>query len=48
MGGVHYNASRPHQGVAQRVPDGTEHGGTGKVISLPVLGGLHHVYRRAA
>ncbi len=44
----YYNASRPHQGVAQRVPDGTEHGGTGKVISLPVLGGLHHEYRRAA
>jgi putative transposase len=25
---VHYNTARPHQGIAQRVPDGEHHGGT--------------------
>ncbi len=44
----YYNASRPHQGLAQRVPQGTSSKGAGTVIALPVLGGLHHEYRRAA
>ena len=48
----HFNAGRPHQGIGQRVPsqprlrDQAEPGG--KVVSFPVLGGLHHDYRRAA
>jgi hypothetical protein len=44
----YYNASRPHQGIVQRVPEGTAHKGKGRVIALPVLGGLHHEYRRVA
>jgi hypothetical protein len=44
----YYNASRPHQGIAQRVPEGLTQDGKGQVVALPVLGGLHHEYRRAA
>jgi putative transposase len=51
---VHYNTARPHQGIAQRVPDG-EHGGRFTVADLgrewihrkPVLGGLINEYWRA-
>jgi putative transposase len=47
---VYFNRSRPHQGIDQRVPDpeNTSGGNSGKVVSFPVLGGLHHEYRRAA
>ena len=49
---VHYNTARPHQGIAQRVPDG----GNLTVADLdperihrkPVLGGLINEYSRAA
>jgi len=44
----YFNRSRPHQGTGQSVPLGTTHPGAGTVIALPVLGGLHHDYRRAA
>ena len=50
---TYFNRSRPHQGIDQRVPepegstvrsiDATE-----KVMAFPVLGGLHHEYRRVA
>ena len=47
------NGARPHQGMQQRIPTGT--GGPvlqlkagGKVQAVPVLGGLHHTYQRAA
>jgi len=48
-----FNRSRPHQGIDQRVPDqenmpATPDGNAGKVVSLPVLGGLHHEYRSVA
>jgi putative transposase len=46
-----FNRSRPHQGLAQRVPvpsDKTSATASGRVIALPVLGGLHHEYRWAA
>jgi hypothetical protein len=48
----YFNASRPHQGVAQRIP-GEGHGdhpinSGGRVAAMPILGGLHHDYRWAA
>ena len=53
---VHYNTARPHQGIAQRVPDGEHDGGHLTVAGLdrerihrkPVLGGLINEYSRAA
>jgi len=51
---VHYfNQARPHQSIQQQIPEQkagsvpTQHAG-GKVISFPVLGGLHRDYRRSA
>ncbi len=51
--GRYFNAERPHQGLQQRLPDRA--GGAlpepqvgGRVRAVPVLGGLHHAYRRAA
>jgi putative transposase len=49
----YFNQSRPHQGIDQRVPDSAENGkhatGTAAMVTaVPVLGGLHHTYRRAA
>jgi putative transposase len=51
---VHYfNQARPHQGIRQQIPEPNvvpippDYEG-GKVLSLPVLGGLHHDYRRSA
>jgi putative transposase len=49
---VHYNTARPHQGIAQRVPDG-EHLIVAdldreRIIRKPVLGGLINEYARAA
>jgi putative transposase len=49
---AYFNDARPHQGRGQQIPcagapqDDTASGGT--IISQPVLGGLHHDYRRAA
>jgi putative transposase len=53
---VHYNMARPHQGIAQRVPDGEHDGSHLTVTDLdrerirrkPVLGGLIYEYTRAA
>ena len=50
---TYFNEQRPHQGIAQRIPapgpttrSEPEH--AGRVEALPVLGGLHHAYRRVA
>ncbi len=49
---AYFNTARPHQGIGQAIPEATGHVGTrhpaGPVMSLPILGGLHHDYRRAA
>ena len=50
---TYFNQSRPHQGIQQQVPDPETtqviaSGNAGNVVSFPVLGGLHHEYRRAA
>jgi putative transposase len=49
----YFNQARPHQGIKQQVPKPNvvpippDYEG-GKVLSFPVLGGLHHDYRRSA
>ncbi len=50
---AYFNSARAHQGLRQGIPDGA--GGPalrpalgGKVHAVPVLGGLHHTYQRAA
>ena len=51
-----YNTARPHQGIAQRVPDREHDGGhltvadldRGRILRKPVLGGLINEYARAA
>ena len=47
------NRDRPHQGLAQRVPEAAEAGPSrggrrGAVRAIPILGGLHHAYARTA
>jgi putative transposase len=50
---VYFNRTRPHQGIEQQIPEqlrsvpSSQHAG-GKVIAIPVMGGLHHDYHWAA
>jgi putative transposase len=53
---VHYNTARPHQGIAQRVPDEEPHAARATLTDIdrqqirrkPVLGGLINEYTHAA
>ena len=53
---AHYNTARPHQGIAQRVPDDEPDApratvtdvGAQQIRRKPVLGGLINEYTRAA
>ncbi len=50
---AYFNTARPHQGLQQRVPDpAATHAlraeEEGRVRAVPILGGLHHTYLRAA
>jgi putative transposase len=53
---AHYNMARPHQGIAQRIPDSEHDGGHLAVADLdcerihrkPIPGGLINEYSRAA
>ncbi len=50
---IYFNLARPHQGIKQKVPGQQAgsvppHRESGKVVSFPVLGGLHRDYRRSA
>jgi putative transposase len=49
----YFNQARPHQGIKQQIPE--QYGEpvppnheSGKILSFPALGGLHHDYRRSA
>jgi len=46
----YYNNSRTHLALERNspVPHKTEHESKGNVISIPQVGGLHHVYKRVA
>jgi putative transposase len=49
----YFNEARPHQGIQQQVPQGEVTAvppdqRSDRIISVPVLGGLHHEYRRGA
>jgi putative transposase len=49
----YFNQARPHQGIQQQVPQGEvtfvpPDQRSNRIISVSVLGGLHHEYRRVA
>jgi len=50
---AYFNRVRPHQGLGQRVPESGISSGPAlhdgdNIVAIPVLGGLHHTYQRAA
>ena len=49
---AYFNGARPHQGLGQAIPEAAgwvpPDSTAARIASIPVLGGLHHAYRRAA
>jgi len=50
---TYFNEQRPHQGIQQQIPSPgrvaqSEPTRGRRVEALPILGGLHHAYRRVA
>jgi putative transposase len=47
---TYFNQARPHQGIDQRIPCDPQvpDDPDGEIVGVPVLGGLHHDYRRKA
>ena len=50
---AYFNHARPHQGLGQHVPvpgasPGEARHDANDIVAIPVLGGLHHTYQRAA
>ena len=45
---AYYNQDRPHRSLGLETPVPRQRPVDGEVVSRPVLGGLHHVYERAA
>jgi len=50
---TYFNTARPHQGIAHRVPLpvatlDSPPSTKDKITAFPILGGLHHDYRRSA
>jgi putative transposase len=49
----YFNHARPHQGIRQQIPEQRAESvpqdhERDKILSFPILGGLHHDYRRSA
>jgi transposase InsO family protein len=44
----YYNQERPHRTLALETPTLAVRGSAGRIVSRPVLGGLHHTYQRVA
>ena len=48
---AYFNGARPHQGLGQAIPESSADDTgrrSGPIRAVPVLGGLHHTYHRAA
>jgi transposase InsO family protein len=48
---IYFNRARPHQGLSQAIPLAklrSLHKVGGKIVQIPILGGLHHDFRWAA
>ena len=43
---TYYNSLRPHQGIAQKIPNGYKAERKGRVLKLPIRGGLCNHYLR--
>jgi putative transposase len=49
----YFNEARPHQGLQQQIPDPPasallDDARDGPIVAVPILGSLHHEYRRIA